>query len=124
MVRRYQGLSPAQVDEIWVRSRAGHGPKPTARTLGLPTSTVRTYLLRCGGIRPGPRHRTAGRLRFEEREEISRDWEPSRWRRGQGFEPSLRKRNDCVVETLYACRFRRLGGFSPCAAGVRLSGGR
>ncbi|MFC8501795.1 IS30 family transposase [Pedococcus sp. NPDC057267] len=72
MVRGYQRLSPAQIDEIWVRLRAGHAAKPTARALGLPTSTVRTYLLRCGGIRPGPRHRAAGRLRFEEREEISR----------------------------------------------------
>ncbi|MFC8502632.1 IS30 family transposase [Pedococcus sp. NPDC057267] len=72
MVRRYQRLSPAQVDEIWVRLRAGHAAKPTARALGLPTSTVRTYLLRCGGIRPVPRHRAGGRLRFEEREEISR----------------------------------------------------
>lgn len=72
MVRGYQRLSPAQIDEIWVRLRAGHAAKPTARALGLPTSTLRTYLLRCGGIRPGPRHRAAGRLRFEEREEISR----------------------------------------------------
>ncbi|EBP5556964.1 IS30 family transposase, partial [Salmonella enterica] len=72
MVRRYQRLSPAQADEIWVRLRAGHAAKPTARALGIPTSTVRTYLLRCGGIRPGPRRRAAGRLRFEEREEISR----------------------------------------------------
>lgn len=72
MVRRYQRLSPAQADEIWVRLRAGHAAKPTARALGIPTSTVRTYLLRCGGIRPGPRRRAAGRLRFEEREGISR----------------------------------------------------
>ena len=33
---------------------------------------MRTYLLRCGGIRPDPRHRAAGRLSFEDREEISR----------------------------------------------------
>jgi IS30 family transposase len=73
MVRQsYQRLSPADVDEIWSRMRAGHSVKPTARSLGLATSTVRTYLLRCGGIRPAPRHRAAGRLRFEEREEISR----------------------------------------------------
>jgi IS30 family transposase len=70
--QHYQRLSPADIDEIWSRMRAGHAVKPTARSLGLATSTVRTYLLRCGGIRPDPRHRGAGRLSFEEREEISR----------------------------------------------------
>lgn len=70
--QNYQRLSPADIDEIWSRMRAGHAVKPTARSLGLSTSTVRTYLLRCGGIRPEPRHRSAGRLSFEEREEISR----------------------------------------------------
>jgi IS30 family transposase len=70
--QNYQRLSPADIDEIWVRMRAGHAVKPTARSLGLATSTVRTYLLRCGGIRPDPRHRAGGRLSFEEREEISR----------------------------------------------------
>ena len=73
MVRQsYERLSPADVDEIWSRLRAGHSVKPTARALGLPTSTVRTYLLRCGGIRPDPRHRATVRLSFAEREEISR----------------------------------------------------
>jgi hypothetical protein len=76
MVRRYQRLSPAEIDEIWVRLRAGHAAKPTARALGLPTSTVRTYLLRCGGIRPVPRRRAPGRLRFEEREESPGVWRP------------------------------------------------
>ncbi|MFC5983524.1 IS30 family transposase [Knoellia sp. GCM10027209] len=57
---------------MWVRLSAGHAAKPAARQLGLPTSTVRTYLLRCGGIRPVPRRRTEGRLSLEEREEISR----------------------------------------------------
>jgi IS30 family transposase len=68
----YQWLSPQAIDQVWVRLRAGNAVKPTARELGLPTSTVRTYLVRCGGIRPEPRRRAAGRLRLEEREEISR----------------------------------------------------
>jgi len=72
VARGYQRLSPAEVDAIWVRLRAGHAAKPTARALGLPTSTVRDYLLRCGGIRPDPRRRSPGRLSFAEREEISR----------------------------------------------------
>ena len=68
----YQRLSPADIDEIWSRLRSGHSVKPTARALELSTSTVRTYLIRCGGIRPESRHRGAGRLSLEEREEISR----------------------------------------------------
>ena len=47
------GCRLADVDEIWRRMRAGHSMKLTARALGLPTSTVRSYLVRCGGIRPG-----------------------------------------------------------------------
>lgn len=70
--QHYQRLSPADIDEIWRRLRAGHSAKPTARALGMPTSTLRTYLVRCGGIKPEPRHRAAGRLSLEEREEISR----------------------------------------------------
>jgi hypothetical protein len=72
MVRGYQRLSPGAMDEVWVRLRAGHAAKPTARQLGLSTSTVRAYLLRCGGIRPDPRCRSPRRLSVEEREEISR----------------------------------------------------
>ena len=63
--QNYQRLSPADIDEIWSRLRSGHSVKPTARALGKPTSTVRTYLLRCGGIRPDPRHRAPGRLSVE-----------------------------------------------------------
>ena len=70
--QHYQRLSATDIDEVWKRLRAGHSVKPTARALGLPTSTVRTYLIRCGGIRPDPRHRAVGRLTIEEREEISR----------------------------------------------------
>jgi hypothetical protein len=70
--QKYQRLSPADIDEIWQRLRSGHSVKPTARGLGLPTATVRDYLVRCGGIRPVPRHRAVGRLSLEEREEISR----------------------------------------------------
>jgi IS30 family transposase len=73
MARQHrQRLSPADIDEIWRRMRAGHFMKPTARALGLPTSTVRSYLVRCGGIMPDPRHRAARRLSLAEREEISR----------------------------------------------------
>src|SRR3954454_4098611 len=72
MARGYRRLSTADEDEIWLRLRAGYAAKPTARALGFPTGTVRAYLVRCGGIRPDPRHRSPGRLSFAEREEISR----------------------------------------------------
>lgn len=76
MARGYRRLSPADVDEIWVRMRAGHAAKPTARQLGLSSGTVRAYLVRCGGIRPDPRRRSPGRLSLVEREEISRGLAP------------------------------------------------
>jgi IS30 family transposase len=68
----YQRLSPADIDEIWVRLRAGHAAKPTARAMGISTSGVHGYLVRCGGIRPPVRRRSPGRLSLAEREEISR----------------------------------------------------
>jgi hypothetical protein len=67
-----RGCRRRRSTRCWVRRRAGHAAKPTARGLGLPTSTVRDYLRRCGGIRPDPRRRSPGRLSFAEREEISR----------------------------------------------------
>jgi hypothetical protein len=50
-------LTPESIDQVWLRMRAGQAAKPTARELGLSVSTVRAYLLRCGGIRPQPRQR-------------------------------------------------------------------
>ena len=88
----YAQLTPEMVDELWVRLRAGHAVKPTARHLGLSPSTVRTYLLRCGGIRPVPRARAAGRLTVGEREEISRGlaagWSLRAIAQGLGRSPS------------------------------------
>jgi IS30 family transposase len=72
MAGGYQRLSPETIDEIWIRLRAGHSVRPTARQLGLASSTVRTHLARSGGIRPDPRRRTEGHLTLAEREEISR----------------------------------------------------
>lgn len=68
----YEKLTPETIDALWLRLREGHGAKPTARQLGLSPSTVRTYLLRCGGVRPDPRCRARCRLTMAEREEISR----------------------------------------------------
>jgi IS30 family transposase len=68
----YERLTPEAIDQVWLRMRAGQAAKPTARELGLCTGTVRAYLIRCGGIMPGPRRRAAGRLSLADREEISR----------------------------------------------------
>jgi IS30 family transposase len=68
----YERLTPEAVDLVWGKLKAGHAAKPTARGLGLSTSTVRDYLMRCGGIQPVRRRRAAGRLSLVEREEISR----------------------------------------------------
>jgi IS30 family transposase len=68
----YSPLSPAEIDALWSRLLTGMAAKPAARELGLSTGTVRSYLIRCGGIRPVPRRRSVLRLRLEEREEISR----------------------------------------------------
>ena len=68
----YERLTPEAIDQVWLRMRTGQAAKPTARELGLCTGTVRAYLIRCGGIRPEPRRRAAGRLSLVDREEISR----------------------------------------------------
>jgi IS30 family transposase len=70
--KHYSRLSPEEIDEVWSRLKSGQAVKVTARQLGLPSSTLRTYLVRCGGVRPVPRRRRAGRLSLEDREEISR----------------------------------------------------
>lgn len=70
----YEKLTPEAIDELWVRLRSGKAAKPAARELGLGTSTVRAYLLRCGGIRPEPRRRAAGRLTFAERRRSRVGW--------------------------------------------------
>ena len=41
MARGYRRLTLADEDEIWMRLRAGHAAKPTARGLGLTTGGVR-----------------------------------------------------------------------------------
>lgn len=68
----YERLTPETIDALWVRLREGQAAKPTARQLSLSPGTVRAYLIRCGGVRPNPRHRSACRLSITEREEISR----------------------------------------------------
>jgi len=67
----FERLTPA-IDQVWVRLKAGHATKPTARELvvvhqhgpGVPDA--------CGGIMPTPRRRAPCWLSLVEREETSR----------------------------------------------------
>ena len=72
MARKPFRLTPAQVDEVWSRRRAGQAVKVLAREMRLNATTVRDLLVRTGGIRPVPRRRWEQRLSMVEREEISR----------------------------------------------------
>ena len=72
MAAKYHRLIPQDVDAMWEQLAAGFVEKQAARNLGIAPSTMRTYLMRCGGIKPVPRQRREGRLTFDEREEISR----------------------------------------------------
>jgi IS30 family transposase len=65
-------LTPAEVDEIWLRWRSGQAVKVLSRQMRVNPSTVRDLLHRTGGIRPTPRRRWGLRLSAIEREEISR----------------------------------------------------
>ena len=72
VVVRALRLSPAEVDEVWVRWRSGQAVKVLAREMRVSSSTVRDLLHRTGGIRPAPKRRWEQRLSLSEREEISR----------------------------------------------------
>ena len=62
----FEKLTPEAIERVWVRLKAGQAAKPTARELGLCTSTVREYLIRYGGIQPAHRRRAACRLSLVE----------------------------------------------------------
>jgi IS30 family transposase len=65
-------LTPGQVDEVWLRWRAGQAVKVLSREMRVNPSTVRDVLHRSGGTRPATRRRWELRLSLVEREEISR----------------------------------------------------
>jgi hypothetical protein len=72
VVGRALRLSPAEVDEVWVRWRSDRAVKVLSRQMRVNPSTVRDLLHRTGGIRPAPKRRWEARLSLAEREEISR----------------------------------------------------
>lgn len=58
--QQYRGLSPAEVDEVWRRMRAGHAMKPTARALGCRPALCAPTWCGVGGSdqSPGVGHRS------------------------------------------------------------------
>lgn len=58
--------------EVWDRYQRGELPTHVARAMGLSAHPVYQLIYEHGGIRPPKRLRAAGRLRLQEREEISR----------------------------------------------------
>jgi IS30 family transposase len=66
-------FTPAEVDEIWQRRRAGEDSDTIGRALGRRTNSVRQVLGRTGGVLPRvPKEISARFLSAPEREEISR----------------------------------------------------
>ena len=50
--QHFQRLSPADIDEVWSRMRAGHAAKPTARSLGLRPARSATTCCAAAGSAP------------------------------------------------------------------------
>ena len=58
--------------EVWDRWQGGEAMRLIARRLGRESSSVRTMIEDCGGVRPARRRRSPRCLSLTEREEISR----------------------------------------------------
>lgn len=72
MAKRWQRLSGAQLEALWVGWRDGQTTETIAAAIASPVTSVYSVVRRHGGIPPAPRRRSAGALRLAEREEISR----------------------------------------------------
>ncbi len=64
-------FTEAEKAEVWDRYRAGEPMRVIARRLGRQSSSIRTLMMRSGGIRPSVRCRDPRHLTGVEREEIS-----------------------------------------------------
>ena len=69
---KYGRLSAAQRAELWRQWRAGQTTVAIAAALAQPIQTVRSLLVRHGGMAPASRTRASRALSLSEREEISR----------------------------------------------------
>ncbi len=65
-------FTEAERTEVWDRWQGGEAMRSIARRLGRESSSVRTMIEDCGGVRPVPRRRHPRHLSVVEREEISR----------------------------------------------------
>lgn len=65
-------FTEAEKAEVWDRWQGGEAMRSIARRLGRESSSVRTLIEDCGGVRPVPRRRDPRHLSVTEREEISR----------------------------------------------------
>ena len=64
-------LMTGQDQSIWDHYRQGPSARQIGRELGISHRLVQNRLNKQGGMRPAPRCRANGHLRFEERDEIS-----------------------------------------------------
>ncbi len=69
VVRKFTETERAEVWDSW---QGGEAMRSIAHRLGRESSSVRTMIEDCGGVRPVPRRRYPRHLSFTEREEISR----------------------------------------------------
>ena len=99
MARKPFRLTPAQVDEVWSRRRAGQAVKVLAREVRVNATTVRDLLVRTVGL---PQHHDVGG-KFG-----------CRW-------PSARRSR---VAWQQGCRARHRGGLGSCAVDGESRGGR
>lgn len=61
-----------EINKLWSLRANGRSTKSIGRILGRPSRSVYAIIVRAGGIRPVPRHRSERHLSMEEREDISR----------------------------------------------------
>lgn len=66
------GMTDERKAELWERWHSGESISVISRAMGKPPGSVYTLLRTGGGVYRPPRHRRAGHLTLEEREEISR----------------------------------------------------
>ena len=65
-------FTEAEKAEVWDRYRAGEPMRVIGRRLGRQSSSIRTLMMKSGGIRPSERCRNPRHLSGAEREEIPR----------------------------------------------------
>jgi IS30 family transposase len=109
--RIYHRLSPAEIETVWARWRAGETTKAVSQAVTPSRGTVIRFLACHGGIAPRPRTRSDRVLSLAEREEISRGLAEGESVRG--LARRLRRAPSSISREI-----RRHGGSSQYRAGV------